>query len=125
MNYQDVTIRIPAVIDRRITPNGRAHWRTKHNLQKELKQTTMWAMKGHHLDVLPETPWQLNYVIGLAKGRRRLDDDNAKAALKYVQDGIAAEAGIDDKHIIVGTVEFVRDPQGVGFIDATIKGGAK
>lgn len=125
MSWQEVTIRIPAVLDIGLSPNGRVHWRKKHRLAKELKQTAMWAMKLHYLDVLPETPWQLNYTVALARGRKRWDDDNMIAALKPARDGIAAEAGIDDRHMVTGTLTQIRDPQGIGWIEVQIRGGSR
>ena len=48
-----------------------------------------------------------------------------RQCLKAVQDGIADETGVNDKHMVIGDVEQIRDPQGIGFIDVTIRGGAK
>ena len=109
MSYPTM-VEIPIEIDARISPNSRAHWRTKYLIQQEMKNTTYTAMQaaGPHgsLHNAPP-PLTLNYVVGLGFRRKKMDDDNIKASLKYVQDGIAAYLGIDDKHMIVGTVEQV------------------
>ena len=124
----DVTITIPAVIDAAITPNNipvsRGGMMKKHRLQQEIKATTMWAVKGADIDVYPFPPWVLHYVIAWPKGRKMLDDDNAKASLKYVQDGIAEEIGVDDRYIRVGTVTQVRSGDRSGYIKVAIESEA-
>ena len=121
---QQITITIPATIDKAITPNGMPRTRggimKRDRLQKELKHTTMWAVKEHYLDVFPDAPWRLDYVVARAKGKQALDDDNIKASLKYVQDGIATERGINDRYIEVGRVKQLRDSLGIGYIEVTI-----
>jgi hypothetical protein len=68
----------------------------------------------------PVQPYVLDYVVARAKGKQALDDDNIKAGLKYVQDGIAATLDINDRNFTVGTVTQIRDPDGVGYVDVTI-----
>lgn len=122
MSYPTM-VTIPISLDARVTPNSRAHWRTKHKIQREMLNATYSSMQatGPH-DALHNAPLPLtlHYVIGLAKHRKAMDDDNAKAGLKYIQDGIARYLGIDDKHITVGTVDQVRDPDGRGFVRVLI-----
>ena len=125
MNWQEITVRVPAVPTRELSPNGRVHWRKKHRVAQELKQITMWAMKSHYLDVLPDTPWQMNYTVAWGFGMKRWDDDNLIAGLKALRDGIVAEAGIDDKHMVTGTVNQIRDPKKQGYVEVVIRGGAR
>lgn len=123
-----LTIRIPAVIHRELTPNGRAHWRTKHRLEQELKAITYYAFR-RQIDLTDPVacfqtalwPLTLDYVVARGKGRQPMDDTNIKAGLKYLEDGIATALGIDDKHFRVGTVEQIRDMDGVGYVDVTIR----
>ena len=122
---QPVTITIPATIDAALTPNRMPRTSAGHKkrdrLFRELKATTMWAVKEHYLDVFPFAPWRLEYVVAWGRSRKRMDDDNLKASLKAVQDGIADEVGLDDKHIEVGRVKQIRDPLGIGYIEVTIR----
>lgn len=126
MSTDTITVDIPAQLDRRITPNGRAHWRTKYRLTQDLKDTTALACRAAGLlDRAPaRPPVRVSYWIGLAKGRKRLDEDNCVAALKPVQDAIAQAIGVDDRHFTVGTVAQHRDPDGLGFIRVCIESEA-
>lgn len=125
MSWQEVTIRVPAVPTRDLSPNGRVHWRKKYRAAQELKNIAMWSVKSHYLDVLPETPWQVNYTVAWGFNQKRWDDDNLIAGLKALRDGIAAETGVDDRHMVTGTVEQIRDPQKQGYVEVTIRGGAR
>ena len=124
MSYPTM-VTIPISLDARITPNSRAHWRTRHKIQQEMKHTTYTMMQatGPHTSLhnAPH-PLRLDYIIGLGYRRKEMDDDNAKASLKYVQDAIAGYLGINDKAMKVGTVEWVRDPDKVGFVRVLISG---
>mgnify|MGYP003559736156 CR=1 FL=1 len=122
-----LTVVIPIELDYRVTPNSREDWRTKHAIQRDMKATTHYTMREaiDHTDPVAcfqtaRWPLTLHYVIGLAKGRRRMDDINAIAGLKYIEDGIAAALGIDDKHFRFGTIDQVRDPEQRGYVRVTI-----
>ena len=119
-----LTIRIPASIDLRLTPNrANTNRHVKARIKDELQATTGWALKAaipHASYSEQALPIRLDYVIARAKGRQAFDDDNAKAGLKFVQDSIAQHIGVNDRHITVGTVEQIRDPEGIGWIEVTI-----
>ena len=122
-----LTVTIPIELDYRVTPNSREDWRTKHGIQREMKALTYYTMQEAIGRADPATGFQtarwpltLHYVIGLAKGRRRMDDINAIAGLKYIEDGIAAALQIDDKHFRFGTIDQVRDPEQRGYVRVTI-----
>ena len=70
--------------------------------------------------MVPDGPWTIDYVVARAKGKQALDDDNMKASMKYVQDGIAEVMGINDREIEVGRIKQIRDPQAIGYIEVTI-----
>ena len=116
------TVTIPAAIDRRLGLNGRLHWSKKAKLVKELKETAFTAMLATPRHTLPPTPWLIDYEIGLKRGQKRMDDDNAVGALKALRDGIAEYAGIDDKNIRSGELTWARDPRGGGYVTVTIRG---
>jgi len=120
MSQPPVTIRIPVVIDPALTGNGRAHPMKKHRLFQQLKGVTMLMVRTTGPDVYPFLPWVLDYTVARPKGKQGLDDDNIKIGLKGIQDGIAEELGLDDRYIMIGTVEQTRDVDGIGFVDVTI-----
>jgi len=116
-------VEIPICIDARITPNSRAHWRTRAKIQREMKNATYAAMMaaGPHAGLRNgPLPLTISYIIGLAPRRRVMDDLNAIASMKYIEDGIAAYLGIDDRNFKFGTLEQVRDTQGHGFVRVLI-----
>ena len=124
MGSYPTMVEIPIEIDARITPNSSAHWRTKHKIKQEMKNTTYTAMQasGPH-DSLHNAPLplRLDYVIGLGYRRKVFDDDNIKGGLKAVQDAIAVYLGINDKFMKIGTVEQVRAGKGnPGFVRVLI-----
>ena len=108
-------VEIRLEIDAKITPNGSAHHMVKHRIHQQMKRTTQMAMMaaGPHsaLHNAP-LPLRLDYVVGWGFRRKKMDDDNIKASLKYVQDGIAEYLGVNDKHMKIGTVEQVSAGKG-------------
>ena len=121
-NAMSVIITIPYAIDRRLGQNGRLHWAKKHKLTKEAQETTRTAMLSTIYDTFPDAPWILDYEIGMPYRARQMDDDNAVGCLKALRDGIAEYTGVNDKHMTSGTVTWVRDPRGVGYVTVTIRG---
>ena len=115
----DLTIRIPGKVLTDLNPNSHKHWRRKHEAQQtayRLGKYTASDRYGHTFP--PETAVAYDVTIGLAKGEKAKDDDNAAAMTKHYRDGIAAGLGCkDDKGWRLGTVEQVRDPEGVGYIE--------
>lgn len=124
---QTLTVTIPAVIERAMTLNGRGHWRRRYAAERAAKHATAMAM-SQAIDLedpracfqRARWPLTLDWEIGLAKGRRRMDMDNAIGGLKSVQDQIARCLGMDDRFMVTGTVTQVRDPEGLGFVRVTI-----
>ncbi len=118
-----LTVRIPSSIDPALTGNGTRSWAKHHRLFQDLKFTTGWALKASipHASYPDDAlPLRLDYVVARAKGRRELDDDNIKIGLKACQDAIALHLGINDRHMVIGTVEQIRDPEGIGWIEVCI-----
>ncbi len=115
------TIRIPGTIDPALTGNSRAHPLTKYKRGQDLESDAYYAGRNANLEMMdPALPVTLNYVVARVKGARVLDDDNLIHGLKKCRDGIALALGIDDKHIVTGTLTQIRDPAGVGFIEVSI-----
>jgi len=78
-------------------PNGRGHHLTKHREFQKHKRWAYHAMLAHGgsaaLTVAARIEWS---VIVHPKTRNPIDDDNARAALKAYQDGLAAAIGVND-----------------------------
>lgn len=88
-------------------PNGRAHYFTK---AREFKKHKGWAYAAA-LAALPRSykhdgaPVRLRYIV-TPKTKNAIDKDNAVAAMKAYQDGIAAALGVDDSAFAVPVIEF-------------------
>lgn len=92
-------IDVTGTIDRRITPNGRIGHMGRAKLVKERRTAAYWATYDaiglDGCDLQP--PLQLDFRIEWEQGRTIMDDDNAKASMKPIRDGIADALGIDDR----------------------------
>jgi hypothetical protein len=127
-----LVVTIPIQIDRKMTPNGRAHWAVKRRIAQDMQTATRYAMRVvvdmEDPDACFQTaPWPLtlHYLIAHGKGRKRLDDDNAIAAMKPVRDQIARCLGMDDRDFVTGSMTQDRDPEGRGFVRVAIEPAAK
>lgn len=125
---QTVTITIPVPLDRTLSPNARhGHWSVRKRAVEQARTATDYAMRAA-LDIndpgacfqQARWPLTLDWEIGLAKGQRRMDDDNAAAATKAYRDQIAQCLGMDDKFMVTGSVTQVRDPEKRGYVKVTI-----
>jgi hypothetical protein len=114
----NLTIRIPGKIDPDLNPNSHKHWRVKHRAQQDAFYAAYYEVSRRNLRDVFDDLVRYDVTIGLAKGERRKDDDNAIAMTKHYRDGMAHGLGMDsDAHMRFGTVEQVRDPEGVGYIE--------
>lgn len=103
-------------------PNGRGHHMTKH---REFQKHKEWARLAT-LSALPRCfkwngePIKIRYTITpKAKTSRTIDKDNAIAAMKAYQDGIAAALGFDDSLFETPEIAFQR-PLGPGGVEVTL-----
>lgn len=124
-------IDIPNSVPRILSPNSRSHWGTKAQVQARVKADAMWAT----IDAAGNTPegalmclkdaplpLTLHFAVGWeSRRRKRMDDDNIKASLKWHIDGIASALGIDDRHMIVGTVTQTYDEAKRGFVRVAVE----
>lgn len=118
-------ITMPIILTRELSPNGRAGWRAKASVTKRVREearraTVSWLnTPGSGLSAFcgaTMTPTTLDVVVEWPKGRKPLDDDNCKASLKAVIDGISdALWDGNDSHVRVGTVNQVRGDGGLAF----------
>jgi crossover junction endodeoxyribonuclease RusA len=83
--------------DKILWPNGRGHHMAKHRAFQKHKCWAYHAMLAHGcsagLVVAPIIRWSVTIH---PKTRHAIDDDNARAALKAYQDGLAAALGVND-----------------------------
>lgn len=107
-----------------VSPNSHVNWRKKGKAAAEFREAAAKATK--HEATGTETfqgcldPVTIDVEIAWCCGRKRLDDDNAKAALKGAIDGIAdVPWGGQDRHVTIGTVRQVR---GEGVVWVMIRG---
>lgn len=101
-------------------PNGRFHYGTK---AREFKKHKGWAFNAA-LSALPRSfkhdgsPVRLRYII-TPKTRNKIDRDNAVAAMKAYQDGIAAAMKVDDSLFTVPEIEF-SEPKKPGGVEVVL-----
>lgn len=96
-----IVLPIPA---RRISPNGRGHWRPKARLTRAARTKAAFLTKqaigetfhARGLRVPAFTGYSLAHYFPTAQQR---DDDNADAACKAYRDGIADALGINDRDL--------------------------
>ena len=123
-----VTISMPIILTREMTPNGRQGWRAHARTVKRLRDDAQRATASWLNDPTSglsafcgatTTPTTLDVIIEWPKGRKRLDDDNAKATLKPVLDGVAdALWHGSDRHVTIGEVTQTR---GAGGLTLTLR----
>jgi hypothetical protein len=99
-----ITLPFPA---KALWPNGRAHWAAKH---REFAKHKQWAYHATKAKLPRCFNWNgqlvtIAYNI-IPKTAHRIDADNAVAAMKAYQDGIAMALGIDDSAFAVPQVTF-------------------
>jgi hypothetical protein len=122
-------ILIPTTLPRALSPNAsrHLHWGNKRDardLVKRLAETALIDM-ARSLPPLPlPTPIHYHVTVGLEKGQKTPDDDNAKAngALKKIRDTLATilTEG-EDKDWFMDDLSMVRDPAGKGYILFTLE----
>lgn len=129
-----VILTMPIILTRDHSPNGRLHHQAKAQATKRLREDARRATMSHINDPV----WQrrggqvalgwgdrgetvtLDIGIEWPRGRQFADDDNAKASLKPVLDGIAdALWGGEDRHVQIGSVTQTR---GSGGLTITMRG---
>lgn len=128
----EVTLLTEAVIiirmlpPRECSPNVRVSWRRRAKAVAEFRAEALKAAQYEATEAVSAfcgytLPVRLNAEISWCCGRKRLDDDNAKASLKPLVDGISDWLwfGHDD-HVTIGTV--VQRTGGDGMVTVTLKG---
>ena len=117
----NLTIRIPGRIDPDLSPNARVHHMRRYRAVKEARRATYYAAvslftRGE--DDGGGVRFRYDVTVGLAKGEKTKDSDNIVSMLKAAIDGIADGLGMrNDRGLRLGTVEQVRDPEGIGFVE--------
>lgn len=76
--------------------NMREHWAKRHRRESAHRLMARAAVRAAHP---PEIAPRAHLTIRLTRlGRRKLDDDNLRGALKSIRDGVADALGMDDGH---------------------------
>jgi hypothetical protein len=116
---------VPMLPGRACSPNGGWGWRARAAARAELRECARLAAMGslnanngplRHF-VGHEGTITLDAEIRWCCGRKRMDDDNCKAALKGAIDGLSdALWGGEDKHVRMGEVRQSRGDGSVTFL---------
>lgn len=124
----EAVIVVPMLPPREVSPNWYGAWRKKARAKRDLREAAYWSARGvfdqQFPRILTGTPAReagviMDFEIAWCCGRKRMDDDNAKACMKSIVDGIADLLwDHDDRHVTIGTVTQVR---GGGTVTVTIK----
>lgn len=110
--------------DKILWPNGRGHHMAKHRaFQKHkgwAKVATCAPLIRSELRkvMLFSGPLRLRYTI-TPKTAHPIDRDNAVAAMKAYQDGIAAALGVDDRDFSTPEIVFA-EPEKPGRVEVTV-----
>jgi hypothetical protein len=106
-----------------ISPNAHVSWRKKAAAAAEFQAQARWATRvTSDSDSFSgkRDPVRMDFEIAWCGRRQAMDDDNAKACMKPIIDGIAAELwGGQDRHVTIGEVTQSR---GEGLVRVTLRG---
>jgi hypothetical protein len=106
-----------------VSPNYHGSWRKKAAAVAEFREQAALATRlTTDADSFSgkRDPVTNAFEIAWCCGRKRLDDDNAKAALKAAIDGISDVLwGGQDRHVRIGKVKQIR---GQGTVTMTLRG---
>ncbi len=115
----DVTITIPHPSSV-LSPNGRAHWRTRAGAAKSLKAMvagkTRVAINPNFFNSKLADKYSINWYY---KGVRP-DDDNVIARCKYIKDAMCWVFGIDDRQLSIDSCELIHDKKRAGEVEFSI-----
>lgn len=80
-----------------LSPNARVDWRVKHRAASSARKNAAWAaVDAVGRDRIVAGPLSVTTTF-FPPDRRARDEDNLKASMKSVYDGIADGIGVDDK----------------------------
>lgn len=128
-----LVVKIPHTPDPRLSPNARGNplkrgddGESKVSLTRTLRQSARLSTQS----LLNRSPWprpagdmRLHLLIAWPSSRANKelpDDDNAIASCKALRDGIADALAVNDKRMRSGGVDQIIDPDGQGYVIATI-----
>lgn len=101
---------VPLPIDRALSPNSSGHWSSRHTARQVARTATRYAASQAPYVWTDERDsfYDVSAIVFWPPGRKRMDDDNVKAALKPYLDGLQDGLGINDRRFLVGAVAQVR-----------------
>jgi hypothetical protein len=120
----EATIVIRMLPPREVSPNGGWTWRQRREAKAEFRgeaaKATLYDSEGVTAFADRFEPVTIDAEIAWCCGRKRMDDDNAKACLKSAIDGISDVLWRgQDRHVTLGEVKQTR---GDGMVIVTLKG---
>lgn len=125
-----VDLKCHMTLPRALSPNAprKMHWGHKKVARQRAADEALVALWDagllDHKPVSLPTPIRYHVTIGLEKGQKTPDDDNAKAngALKKIRDVFAKHLTDDeDKDWHMDSLSIERDPTGQGYIIFTLE----
>jgi len=102
---------IPMLPPKECSPNWRGHWRVKAKAVRSIRTATMLIARSainKHRGWTPRGSCNISVTFHVKDRRFVKDDDNARATLKPVVDGLVDARVIDknDRHVKVISVSF-------------------
>lgn len=104
-----------------LNPNCTKHWRKIAAAKKQARNYAMLVTRQKVILIGVKLPLWVQYDI-YPPDRRQRDGDNARAACKAYQDGIADALKINDYHFITSDYFHKDNPVKDGKVVVTIKG---
>lgn len=116
-----IVVVVPMCPAPELSPNARPHYQAKAKKVRQLREASRFAAVSARNTcgggAIFRGAIHVRATIGWARGRRRMDGDNALAMLKPCFDGITdAQLWSDDRYAMFHPVEQMRDPEGLGFV---------
>ena len=118
--------RIPVTPGPCTSPNSRCPWQKRARAVKDLRTAARLAAvdaisRRSWVAPLPaEGPIALRWTVFLGRRERVRDFTNITGALKGAEDGIFDALRTNDARVVEVTVQQVRDPDGVGWMQCAV-----
>lgn len=128
-----LVVELPGSLPRALSPNGRAGWAERHRHAQQWRRAAVLTTISE-LNRLPDGPAlrlalreattiEVAIVVGLRKGGKMADSDNALAQCKSLLDGIAEGVGCDDAAFRFAPVEQRRAGGSEGYVRVRLQVG--
>lgn len=118
--------RIPVTPGPCTSPNSRCAWQRKAKAVRELRHAARLAAvdainRRSWAAPLPQDgPLAVRWTVFLGRRERVRDFTNITGALKGAEDGLFDALGTNDARVVEVSVNQVRDPDGVGWMQVSV-----